>query len=433
MTECVARRPRADLVFDACTGEWGRSTASAAPGRGAGAARGTGGARRAMGRRTRGVGDLHGSRRRVVVATCDGDSSPVSSCTWPRCTRTSLRRDAVRRAAPRPAPGVRRHRPGDRDGGQVATTDLAAPDERTTGPSALPGPACGPAILMDGGVWGGVMVDGAAGCRAGRVARLVDRGGAGPVASVVVAVRLGPLEDAGLDHPVTPGGVGLEAVVEPAQRGEVVGLRRTGLWSPLRLGVGVVRDDVVDVAAPGRAGAPGEHARPVAEDDLLADPVGDLVAPVWSWVLRSMTGLMVTLVRESAHQSLTWSSSTSRWPSSIRPVGPNTVARPSRVASKWAWRTTSRAAGRPRRLGAGGALAEVERGLGAGEVAEGSGPAGVRATPRTRGPSATAAPWASARSRSRASAMSSSASSRIVPAKWTSSSWIVAWRGSTWR
>ena len=59
-----------------------------------------------------------------------------------------------------------------------------------------------------------------------------------------------------------------------------------------------------------------------------------------------MTGLTVILVRESAHQSLTWSSRTRRWPSSMRPVGPNTVARSSRVASKWAWRTTSRAAGR---------------------------------------------------------------------------------------
>ena len=42
-----------------------------------------------------------------------------------------------------------------------------------------------------------------------------------------------------------------------------------------------------------------------------------------------------------------------------------------------------------------------------------------------------AAPWARTRSRSRASAMSSSASKRMVPAKWTSSSCSVAWRGST--
>ncbi len=58
-----------------------------------------------------------------------------------------------------------------------------------------------------------------------------------------------------------------------------------------------------------------------------------------------MTGLMVTLVRESAHQDWIWSSRISRWPSSIRPVGPNTVCPPTVVASKWAWITTSRAAG----------------------------------------------------------------------------------------
>ena len=85
----------------------------------------------------------------------------------------------------------------------------------------------------------------------------------------------------------------------------------------------------------------------------------------------------MTFVRESAHQSRTWSSSTSRWPSSNRPVGPNTVASPSRDASKWACSTTSRAAGRPSASrAAGGALVvEVEGGLGAGQVTEGRGTA----------------------------------------------------------
>ncbi len=66
-------------------------------------------------------------------------------------------------------------------------------------------------------------------------------------------------------------------MVEPAQHGEVARRRRPRLWSTLRLGVVVVLGDVVDVAAPGRAGAPREHACAVAENNLLADPVGDVV------------------------------------------------------------------------------------------------------------------------------------------------------------
>ena len=66
------------------------------------------------------------------------------------------------------------------------------------------------------------------------------------------------------------------------------------------------------------------------------------------------------------------------------------------MASKWAWRTTSRAAGSPsaswRRLGALGV--EVERGLGAGEVAEGLRAPGVQRLLEPRA-SWVAAPWAS--------------------------------------
>ncbi len=101
--------------------------------------------------------------------------------------------------------------------------------------------------------------------------------------------------------------------------------------------------------------------------------------PVWTArLVRSMTGLMVTLVRESPHQALTWSSRARRWPSSMRPVGPKTVCSPTVVASKWAWTTTSRATGSPSWSFARSTLAEqVEGGLGAGEVAEGLGPADV--------------------------------------------------------
>ena len=91
-------------------------------------------------------------------------------------------------------------------------------------------------------------------------------------------VGAGPLEDPGRDHPVGPGGVGLEAVVEPAQGAEVPGRGRAALFSAFRFGVVVVLGDVVDVAGSGWSGAPGEHAGAVAEDDVLADPVGDRIA-----------------------------------------------------------------------------------------------------------------------------------------------------------
>ena len=66
--------------------------------------------------------------------------------------------------------------------------------------------------------------------------------------------------------------------MEPAQRREIVGVGRAGLWPAFRLSGVVVLDDVVDVATPRRATAPREHARPVAEDHVLTDPVRDLIA-----------------------------------------------------------------------------------------------------------------------------------------------------------
>ena len=161
---------------------------------------------------------------------------------------------------------------------------------------------------------------------------------------------------------------------------------------------------------------------------------GTSYAGVDSWALRSITGLTVILVRESAHQSLTWSSSTRRWPSSIRPVGPNTVDSPSMGGVEVGVEDDLARGGKP--VGVAGAGGAVRRGGRARSGCERGrrGPSARRAPSgslRSRAPSSVSAPWARARSRSRASAMSSSASIRIVPAKCTSSSWIVAWRGST--
>ena len=93
-----------------------------------------------------------------------------------------------------------------------------------------------------------------------RLDRSVHSGGAEVVASVAMTVRAGPLEDPRCEHQVVPAGVGLQPVVEPAQGTEVAARRRAGLRAALCLGVVVVFDDVVDVAAAGWSGAPGEHA-----------------------------------------------------------------------------------------------------------------------------------------------------------------------------
>ena len=88
-----------------------------------------------------------------------------------------------------------------------------------------------------------------------------------------------------------------------------------------------------------------------------------------------MTGLTVTFVRESPTPVLDLVEEDEPL-ALLDPAGrPKTVASPSRAASKWACRTTSRAAGRCWRIGS--RSGEVEGGLGAGEVAEGSGAAGV--------------------------------------------------------
>ena len=79
-----------------------------------------------------------------------------------------------------------------------------------------------------------------------------DPRSAGRVASVAVAVGAGPLEHPERDHPVGPGGVGLEAVVEPAQGAEVVARGGAGLFSAFGVCVGVVLGDVVEIAAAGR-------------------------------------------------------------------------------------------------------------------------------------------------------------------------------------
>ena len=231
----------------------------------------------------------------------------------------------------------------------------------------------------------GVVADGG-----GRVSSIA--GGAGAVASVVVAVGAGPLEDPGRGHAVAPGGEGLEPVVVAAQRGEVRGRGGAGLGSAFCFGVVVVLDRCGRRRSRGRVGCTtgtrrcgrgGRSARGSGRGSRT--PVSE------SSAVRSMTGLMVTLVRESPHQDLIWSSRTRRWPSSMRPVGPKTV-----VLVRRAWRrsgrgaTTSRAAGSPSWSSRAGLtlVEQVERGLGAGEVAEGLGAAYVERLGRSRAPSA---------------------------------------------
>ena len=280
-----------------------------------------------------------------------------------------------------------------------------------------PGRACGPA---DGWV---------AGCGAGSISLgWVERGGAGGVASVVVAVGAGPLEDPGRRHAVGPGRMCLEAVVEPAERGEVGCAGRSGLGSAVGVGVVVVGGDVVDVAAPGGAGAPGEHAGAVAEDDVVADPVRDGVPGRGERRVEVDDGLDGDLgpgvgapgAGPGRGGSGVGLPRAVRW---ARTRSSGAVASPSVHAVKWAWRTTSRATGSPSRpgpgLGRGAGVAvgeEVEGGLGAGEVAECGGAAGVEGVRSEPMALRVAAPWVMARSRSRASARSRSASRCRVPA-----------------
>ncbi len=208
----------------------------------------------------------------------------------------------------------------------------------------------------------------------------VGPGGAGVVASVAVAVRAGPLEDSGRDHAVVPGGEGLEPVVVATQRGRgssvVVGpgcglpsaaasWSYSVMWSTSQRRAGRVHHGNTQV-----------RSRRVIWSRMRS---GISYAGVESSAVRSMTGLMVTDVRESPHQLLIWSRRTSRWPCSMRPVGPKTVCSPTTEASKWAWTTTSRAGGSPSPSVAPVVtlVEQVERGLGAGEVAEGLGAAYV--------------------------------------------------------
>ena len=113
-----------------------------------------------------------------------------------------------------------------------------------------------------------------------------ERAGALVVAEVAVAMRTRPLEDTGFDHGVAPSGVGLESVVEGAQRRKVLGARGTGLGSAFGVGVVVVGVDVVDLATAGGSGAVGEHARPIPQDDVVADAVGDGVAVGSQWLVE---------------------------------------------------------------------------------------------------------------------------------------------------
>ena len=160
-------------------------------------------------------------------------------------------------------------------GHQLRTHPLRAPRPGGSRTRSGCGRACDPAIAWSGVGRGHGRPDGI-----GWIGWIgwVDPGGACVVAAVAVAIRAGPLEHPGRDHPVVPGGVGLEPVVEPTQGAKVLGAGRAGLGSAFGFGVVVVLDDVVDVAATGWPGAPREDAGAVAENHVVADPVGDRIA-----------------------------------------------------------------------------------------------------------------------------------------------------------
>jgi len=84
-------------------------------------------------------------------------------------------------------------------------------------------------------------------------------------------VRTSPQIGPGFKHRVGPLAEGLQPVMSSAQGSEVV--TRGGAVGV----VGVVGDSVVEVAGACRAGAPGEDAGLVAQDDLFAESVRDLI------------------------------------------------------------------------------------------------------------------------------------------------------------
>jgi hypothetical protein len=149
-------------------------------------------------------------------------------------------------------------------------------------------------------------------------------------------------------------------------------------------------DDVVQVAATSRSRAPREHAGAVAEEDLFADPVGDLVARCGQigvevdHRLDGDLGARVTapaadLVQE--HESLAFLQTAGGTEHGVlanglrREVGvEDDLAGGGEVGSRYAgsfltgYSTT----------GSTGGAEEVEGGLGAGEVTEGLGPSHVQ-------------------------------------------------------
>ena len=128
--------------------------------------------------------------------------------------------------------------------------------------------------------------------------------------------------------------------------------RRTGLWSAFGLGVVVVGVDVVDVASACGPGAPGEHAGAISEDDLFADPVGTRT-PGSKLGVEVDDGPDGDLGAGVAAPGLELVEQEEPWPSSSRPVGPNTVS----VAPD-GWRRSGRE-GRPRERSAAPSLARA--------------------------------------------------------------------------
>ena len=197
-----------------------------------------------------------------------------------------------------------------------------------------------------------------------------DVGGAAVVAQELVAVRGGPQVGAGFQDGVAPAGVvGLEPVVAPAQRGQVV----TAVGAAL--GCRGSRGPVSQASA-GRV----HHGNTQVRSRSAAWAASRSGTSYWSTCrcsARSTTGFTVTVVPGTPHQVRTWSASTKRagvrHPGQVQPVS----GCRDRLVGQVHVQHHLAARSRGRSLGLGGGV-EVQGQLVAGHLPEGFGAAHVQ-------------------------------------------------------